>query len=86
MSYTGRKVQALRVLVWQTYPPACCHCSKPLTFDTMTVEHLLPRSRGGSEAIENLRPACGPCNFGRGNRPMRRKNAENHADFFSATG
>lgn len=27
-----------------------------------TVEHLNPLSEGGTNAMENLRPACGPCN------------------------
>ncbi|MEU9247219.1 HNH endonuclease [Streptomyces sp. NPDC048385] len=28
----------------------------------------VPLSRGGTNYIENLRPACEPCNFSRGNR------------------
>ncbi|PSK63415.1 hypothetical protein B0E53_04662 [Micromonospora sp. MH33] len=28
----------------------------------------MPLSKGGTNAIENLRPVCGPCNYGRGNR------------------
>jgi len=32
------------------------------------VDHILPRSKGGSELPENLRAACAPCNWERGNR------------------
>lgn len=38
-------------------------CLAPAT----TVDHILPRSRGGGDAPENLRAACHPCNKGRGN-------------------
>ena len=33
-----------------------------------SVEHLLPRSRGGSDHLDNLRPAHRSCNSSRGNR------------------
>ncbi|MGX1750497.1 HNH endonuclease [Glutamicibacter protophormiae] len=82
MSYSGRKVQRLRQLVWETYPPFCCYCSTALTWNTYTVEHLLPRSKGGSDAIENLRPSCGRCNYSRGNRTVVRKRNENATGFF----
>ena len=40
-----------------------CHfCEKPLTLATATKEHLTPRCRGGSDAIENVVPACWECN------------------------
>ena len=34
----------------------------------MTVDHILPRSRGGQDLLENLLPACRRCNYSRGNR------------------
>lgn len=32
----------------------------------MTVDHVIPRSRGGTDAWENLRPACLACNARKG--------------------
>lgn len=46
----------------------CCWCGKPLTWDQMTIEHLVHRSKGGRNDIDNLRIACFPCNNSRGNR------------------
>lgn len=43
----------------------CAYCgeAKPLSRD-----HVAPLSRGGSNAIENIVPACGPCNSRKGAR------------------
>ncbi len=34
----------------------------------LTIDHVLPRSRGGEDAWENLVTACKPCNTRKGNR------------------
>jgi 5-methylcytosine-specific restriction endonuclease McrA len=39
----------------------CWYCGK-LFEDDHTIDHVLPRSRGGKEDIENLVPCCKPCN------------------------
>ena len=37
----------------------------------LTVDHVIPRSRGGTSVWENIVAACGPCNRRKGNRlPM----------------
>lgn len=36
--------------------------------EVLTVDHVLPKSRGGSESWENLTTACKPCNARKGNR------------------
>ena len=35
---------------------------------TATVEHILPRAHGGTDALENLAVACRRCNGGKGKR------------------
>lgn len=45
----------------------CFWCGKPLTTDKLTLDHLIPRSRGGSNCLENFRLACFPSNNSRGN-------------------
>ena len=36
-------------------------------FNMMTRDHIIPKSLGGNNEVDNLRPACEPCNRKRGN-------------------
>src|SRR5829696_7313326 len=50
--------------------PCCVWCgSEPWRRD-LTMEHLLPRSRGGRTEDENLVVACRRCNRARRSRPV----------------
>lgn len=40
----------------------CAKCGKKLTVDTMTVEHVVPLSKGGQNHIQNLLALCEKCN------------------------
>lgn len=46
----------------------CAHCGKKLTVDTMTVEHIFPVDKGGSNGEYNLIALCERCNFEKSNR------------------
>lgn len=48
-------------------PPRCIYCNRALTADTITVEHIVPVSRGGRTNKQNCKPACRACNRARGN-------------------
>jgi|SRR5579859_100673 len=39
----------------------CSYCHE--RFDKLTADHIIPLSRGGSNDITNIIPACGPCNY-----------------------
>ncbi|MBD2097328.1 HNH endonuclease [Trichocoleus sp. FACHB-591] len=49
------------------YESCCWWCGCCLPPKKLTREHLIPRSRGGSNSLENLRLACFQCNNSRGN-------------------
>jgi len=40
----------------------CQYCGDTLSYDEQTIDHVIPRSRGGINSWENLCLACGPCN------------------------
>jgi 5-methylcytosine-specific restriction endonuclease McrA len=63
----------------------CCWCGKPMQFerpekwDYETIEHLTPKSKGGTNAITNLALAHRRCNAERGTKdkePLLRRVAQ----------
>lgn len=57
--YSGEVVRSLRRLVFNAYPPICHLCGGP---GATTVDHIIPRSKGGQHTLENCRPAHVACN------------------------
>lgn len=53
----------------------CIHCNTRLLFDLdgepldgATIEHILPRTHGGDNTIENVAASCARCNNAKGRR------------------
>jgi 5-methylcytosine-specific restriction endonuclease McrA len=46
----------------------CQYCGVLLSSADLTLDHVIPRSRGGSSTWENLVACCHPCNRRKGNR------------------
>lgn len=72
----GRRLAGLRRLVTQTYGSRCHICTLPINLAlayphplSLSLDHVLPRSRGGSDDVSNLRPVHLRCNLSRGARP-----------------
>jgi 5-methylcytosine-specific restriction endonuclease McrA len=47
---------------------ACQYCGTQPGKAHLTIDHIIPRSRGGKTAWENVVTACGGCNRRKGNR------------------
>lgn len=45
----------------------CYWCRRYFPINELTIDHLIPKSLGGSDSIENLRLSCKNCNQERGN-------------------
>jgi 5-methylcytosine-specific restriction endonuclease McrA len=43
----------------------CVYCGSP---GRLTLDHVVPRSRGGDSVWENVVTSCAPCNLRKGNR------------------
>ena len=61
---------ASRTAILERDGNACVWCGRTPWPRDLTLEHLLPRSRGGHGALANLTPACRPCNRARRSRPV----------------
>lgn len=40
----------------------CQYCSTPLDKYNLTIDHIVPKSKGGKSDVENLLSACSRCN------------------------
>ncbi|MEW6732469.1 MAG: RNA-guided endonuclease IscB [Acidobacteriota bacterium] len=56
----------VREFILEKYGRKCVYCGKRDTI--LEIEHIVPRSRGGSDRITNLTLACHSCNQKKGNR------------------
>lgn len=45
----------------------CVHCGKSFRKDSIEIDHILPRSRGGGNNAQNLQCLCRKCNRSKGN-------------------
>ena len=48
----------------------CNGCQMHFQFKTLTVDHVVPQSKGGGDNLDNLQLLCGHCNSIKGNRPQ----------------
>ena len=62
-----RKITRKAVLARDAY--TCQYCGRQA--HGLTVDHVIPRSRGGSSSWENIVASCAPCNRRKGNRLPR---------------
>ena len=62
-----RKITRKAVLARDSWTCQYCGASKP----GLTVDHVIPRSRGGQSIWENIVASCAPCNRRKGDRLPR---------------
>lgn len=64
---TRKQRQTKKSKLISEFGSRCWWCQCDLPAEKLTLDHLRPKSRGGSNSLENLRLACRPCNQSRGN-------------------
>ena len=60
----GARMKRIRNRLVLKQAGLCAYCEKPLV--TVTLDHVKPRSKGGSDDESNLVAACAPCNHAKG--------------------
>jgi 5-methylcytosine-specific restriction endonuclease McrA len=59
----------VREYLLEKFARRCVYCGA--TDTRLEVEHLIPRSKGGSNRVSNLAIACHPCNQAKGNQGIK---------------
>lgn len=73
MGNLGKKRHRLYKAAIQKGVPVCFYCKEPLTWKSMTLDHVVPKSLGGTNAEKNLVLCHFGCNQALGNRPAAHK-------------
>ena len=50
---------------------ACIYCGRPVTMETMELDHIVPRCKGGTGQYDNLVCSCPHCNALKGDKDAR---------------
>lgn len=59
-------------LLYRNQDGKCVLCNGQFDYEEMEIDHIMPRSRGGSDAVDNLQLLCRQCN--------RRKSARSQSE------
>lgn len=62
------KIDNKKRKIYQRSGGVCYLCGSPVQFNRMSIDHVIPRSRGGSNKIENLRATHAECNRKKSNK------------------
>ena len=66
--------KGLKKAVLEAYGKSCFGCGKALKRSEITIDHIVPRSKGGTADRFNLQPLCKTCNQERKNQlPIEKK-------------
>jgi 5-methylcytosine-specific restriction endonuclease McrA len=52
----------------EEYSNLCVYCGK--RYNELTIDHIVPISKGGEHDINNTVPACRSCNASKNDRPL----------------
>ena len=72
-SSTGTHWEKLRQITFATHGRLCIYCGNHAD----AIDHVLPKSLGGTDTLDNLVPACRKCNSTKSNNIRKRINYVN---------
>jgi len=72
--FVRREVRLSRRNIFERDQNRCQYCGLHFSKQDLTIDHVLPRSRGGADTWENLVLACVPCNLRKSNRTPEEAN------------
>ena len=69
-----RKPTFRRLSLFERDNWTCAYCGKSLNIKNVTVDHILPKSRGGSNSWHNCVTSCVTCNYEKGDKTLGEAN------------
>ena len=57
--------------LWHRDSGTCQYCSKKISINDCTIDHVIPKSKGGKHEWSNIVLSCGPCNQKKGSSLLR---------------
>lgn len=60
----------LRTQIFENSKGKCIYCGNITSYDVGSIEHIIPKSWGGTNSVTNLAWACAGCNKFRGNKSV----------------
>ena len=66
--YDKESIFAERVVLYSRDRHICAYCGDQFLAKELTIDHVMPKSRGGKNNWTNVVAACKPCNHKKGNR------------------
>lgn len=89
-SYSGKGRASLVARMVATYGNICHLCGQPIDLTltwpdpgSLSADHLVPQSRGGSHTLGNLRPSHLHCNTSRQDTPLRHGTNVDNSSWFT---
>lgn len=76
LKFKPRQLRPTRKSIYERDNATCQYCANRISFSRATVDHVLPKSRGGKNTWTNLVLSCASCNNEKGNRTPREANME----------
>jgi 5-methylcytosine-specific restriction endonuclease McrA len=63
----GIELTVDEILAWMKKTPTCTYCGDPIKPRDYSIDHIIPRSRGGKDKLHNLHLVHKSCNLAKGN-------------------
>lgn len=68
----GARINRLRLAIFLRDDFTCLYCDKVFEISDLTVDHVIPKSKGGRDQPGNLMASCLNCNKNKGNLSLGR--------------
>lgn len=74
----SRDVKYSRQTIFERDAFRCAYCGKEFRRSELTIDHIVPRAKGGKSSFKNTISACVPCNSKKGHKTLEESGMKLH--------